>query len=138
MLLEETSPLLGDHDSEYRPRSNSRFSHSSSPFLKQSTGKSNNVSLLLIMGLLIFMIDFGSYLALYAQTAIFEEIICDDFYGRPGYGTITNGTIGDGRCKIEPVQAELALLNGWEETFSNIPGNYMGIILLVKACNRLF
>jgi hypothetical protein len=81
------------------------------------------VTIIAIMGVLIFVIDFGSFMALSAQMAIMEQLICDDYYGKPGFDYGTNGTLGDALCKTEPVQSELALLNGWSETFSHVPGN---------------
>lgn len=122
MAISESSPLLGDDRSEASHPDSRR--NSQTPLSNQSHGKFNNISLLLGMAVLIFVIDFASYLTLSAQTAIMEQLICDDYYGKliVGHDPGTNSAQGDTRCKIEPVQSELALVNGWTETFINIPG----------------
>jgi hypothetical protein len=70
------------------------------------------------MGIVIFVIDFGNFLTVSAQLAVFEDIICRDYYENPRDGN----SIGDDRCQVDAVQTELALVTGWQDAFATIPG----------------
>lgn len=64
---------------------------------------------LLLVGLAVLAIDFGTALAYPPSIAIYESIICHQ-----------DST--DWSCKSDPVQAELALLTGIKDTMDQIPG----------------
>jgi hypothetical protein len=67
---------------------------------------------------LILILDVVASVPTVPRMVIFEDIIC-----RNHYASLRDG--GDGGavdCKIEPVQSELAIINGWKETFDSIPG----------------
>jgi hypothetical protein len=66
--------------------------------------------ILIISSVVFFLVDFGFYLTVPAQTKIFEDIICRQYNAQ-------------GDCKIAPVQSELAAVNGWKDTFDALPGN---------------
>ncbi|EED14312.1 conserved hypothetical protein [Talaromyces stipitatus ATCC 10500] len=68
--------------------------------------------------LVLFIFDISNYIAVVPQTAIFEEIVCRDYYSS-GFSVLGN-TSGD-KCKIEPIQSEVALISGWRDTFETIP-----------------
>ncbi|KAJ5938157.1 MFS general substrate transporter [Penicillium verhagenii] len=74
---------------------------------------------------LILAVDFGFYLTIAPQTKIFENIICRNYLtaqGEPA-GTILTDSV----CKSEPVQVELALVNGWKETADIVPGILLSV-----------
>lgn len=67
--------------------------------------------ILVVGALAILTADFGLYLSTPAQIQIFEDILCRQFYSSNG---------GDA-CKAAPIQAELAFINGWKDTFDALP-----------------
>ena len=88
--------------------------------------------------LLIFLTS-GDFIAISPQTKLFEDIICNNHYGGV-YTTTSNvtgfsGTRDENRCKAEPVQSELAIVLGWKETFEQIPGRCL-IILIERRFSR--
>ncbi|KAL3469727.1 major facilitator superfamily domain-containing protein [Aspergillus californicus] len=70
--------------------------------------------ILLTSSLVLFLLDFGFYLTIPAQTSIFEGIICAQYHA-------------EGNCKATPVQSELAFINGWKDTFDALPGILLSI-----------
>lgn len=66
---------------------------------------------------LILTLDVVASVPTAPRMVIFEDIICRNHYAlsRDGDGEAMD-------CKIEPVQSELAQINGWKETFDTIPG----------------
>lgn len=77
---------------------------------------SRKLLVLLIASILVLTADFGNYLSIAPQTQVFERIICRNYY--PTLNAGPDETI----CKSEPVQSELALVNGWKDMFDMIPG----------------
>ncbi|KAJ5503320.1 MFS multidrug transporter [Penicillium fimorum] len=73
-------------------------------------------SVTIAASLLILIIDVVASVPVAPRIVIFEEIICRNHYAAWG----ADLRLSD--CKITPVQNELALLNGWRETFDMIPG----------------
>ncbi len=70
----------------------------------------------LAVGALLMMGDIAYSVAIAPRIVIFEEVICRQYYAKLQTGA-------DGLdCKIEPIQSELALINGWKDTLSLIPG----------------
>jgi hypothetical protein len=77
--------------------------------------------IILSISAIILILDISSCVAVVPQTVILEDIVCSKYYSSLVYAT--SGTKFDGdRCKIEPVQSEVALVNGWKDTFEAIPG----------------
>lgn len=73
---------------------------------------------------LILILDVVASVPTAPRMVIFEDIIC-----RNHYASLQDGGGGGAvDCKIEPVQSELAIINGWKETFDTIPGT-CGIVL---------
>ncbi|KAF7594641.1 hypothetical protein BBP40_008731 [Aspergillus hancockii] len=62
----------------------------------------------------IAAVDFGIYLSVAPQTQILEDIICRDLH--------PDAVASSHTCKNIDVQSELALINGWKETFDQLPG----------------
>ncbi|KAM0739785.1 hypothetical protein ACQRIT_004969 [Beauveria bassiana] len=76
------------------------------------------------VSVIILISDVVASVPMTPRLVIFEDIICRNYYD--GWG----GSSGDSRlgdCKVEPVQAELAVINGWKETFDTIPGVLVSI-----------
>lgn len=112
MARDETTPLLaGDI-----PRTETST---------EALRASKKLLILIATSTLILLADFGFYLSAAPQTAIFERIICHSYY--PDLNTTAIVGI-DGEtstiCKSEAVQSELALINGWKDTFDMIPSMF--------------
>lgn len=75
--------------------------------------------ILVVGSLVVLLADFGPYLAIPAQTKLLEDIICQRYYASQG---LPLGHEND--CKIPHVQSELAVINGWKDTFDALPSNY--------------
>ncbi|KAH8721147.1 Efflux pump ustT [Beauveria bassiana] len=72
---------------------------------------------------IILISDVVASVPMTPRLVIFEDILCRNYYDAWGGS-------GDSRmcdCKVEPVQAELAVINGWKETFDTIPGVLVSI-----------
>ncbi|KAE8418381.1 hypothetical protein BDV36DRAFT_308732 [Aspergillus pseudocaelatus] len=65
-----------------------------------------------LASLTFFITDIAGLVTVAPRLAIFEQIICKEYYTTQGSGV---GGLGMGDCKVEPVQSELALINGWRE-----------------------
>ncbi|OGE54468.1 hypothetical protein PENARI_c006G08958 [Penicillium arizonense] len=71
--------------------------------------------LLLLVCLSVVAADFGNYLGYAPHIGILESIICRQARG-------SNLLLVDDNCKSPQVQRELALINGWKDTFDQLPG----------------
>ncbi|KAE8351280.1 major facilitator superfamily domain-containing protein [Aspergillus coremiiformis] len=89
---------------------------------KPYTRSYNPFYVAVVASLMFLIADTVGYLTVAPRLVIFEEIICRDYYSR---------AMGDpremGDCKVEPVQSELALINGWREALDNIPAILVSI-----------
>ncbi|KGO47973.1 Major facilitator superfamily domain, general substrate transporter [Penicillium expansum] len=77
---------------------------------------------LLCGGAVLF--DLSNNLGEVAEVAILEDIVCRDYYAKSAVNTFISAAE---RCKIEPIQTEIALLNGWRETFETIPAILLAV-----------
>lgn len=75
---------------------------------------------LLCGGAVLF--DLSNNLGEVAEVALLEDMVCRDYYAKHVVNAVTSAAE---RCKIEPIQTEIALLNGWRETFETIPGEFI-------------
>ena len=80
---------------------------------------SNSVTLATCVLLLI--VDIVASVPMAPRMVLFENIICRNYYGA------WESDAGTRNCKIEPVQSELAQINGWKETFDTIPGMFFSL-----------
>lgn len=105
---DESTPLLASDNSE---------TGTSSPLTA-----SKKWLMLAVCSIFILTLDIGYYLTAAPQTEIFQNIICRKHY--PGLEGITHGFDGldENPCKSEAVQSELALIYGWMDTFTVLPG----------------
>lgn len=70
--------------------------------------------ILLVGSFLVLVVDFGFFLAIPAQTKIFEDILYRQYYA-------PSVDISEAGCKVAPVQSELAHIGGWKDTFDALP-----------------
>lgn len=115
---DEDTPLLGTEDAQ-----------------TTSTSRSQKLTVMIAASTLILAMDFGFYLTAAPQIKIFESIVCHDYLaviGKPPGTTLTEDI-----CKSEPVQSELALVNGWKDTSDVLPGMMINRILICPYYCRL-
>lgn len=88
-----------------------------------SKSKSNRLLILVVCGFLTFASQFGTYLSIPSQTAIFEQIICrNQLQLREPWNAFPNIADNEDFCKSEEVQSELALVIGYKDGLDMIPG----------------
>ncbi|OQE40915.1 hypothetical protein PENCOP_c005G08124 [Penicillium coprophilum] len=98
---DEQAPLLGRHETGDDDQSKSTsFPHR---------------RLLLLVCVSVVAADFGNYLGYAPHIEILESIICRQAGSGNSFGI-------DDKCKSPLVQGELALINGWKDTFDQVPG----------------
>lgn len=103
---EETTPLLPTVvGTPETPTSKSETTHPRASYI------------LSIVCIMLVLVEFGGDLNVAPQNQIFESIICNDFYGHGA----REGSLVHRDCKVEPIQRELALVNGWKDMFDHIP-----------------
>lgn len=131
----ETAPLLGVSPGP-PPQ------HSDEPESSQTTdSRGRNVIILIFM--IVIICDFGGVLGYAPQLQLFEKIICDEHYASVGPLGALDG-LDPSRCKSQAVQAELALINGWKDTFETLPGTIerlcysekMGVLTIPRGRTR--
>lgn len=76
--------------------------------------KQSQRRILHIGSFLVLLVDFGFFLAIPAQTKIFEDVLCLQYYG----STVKPS---EADCKVAPVQSEFARITGWKDTFDALP-----------------
>lgn len=88
--------------------------------------------LLLLIFVCVVAVDFGSYLSYAPQLAIFEGLICRQFYGSGEDGSVLSDGNGS-QCKSPEVQGELALILGWKDTLDQVPGVVLAVFYGVMS-----
>ncbi|PYH40629.1 MFS transporter [Aspergillus saccharolyticus JOP 1030-1] len=84
--------------------------------------------ILLFVCFIIVTLDFGDYLSIAPQLQIYEDIICHRVHPELFAGGLDRLTAASNAlCKSADVQGELALLVGWKDTFSMLPGMILAI-----------
>lgn len=101
----EQASLLPKSD---RPLSNQDETDDGNQFSTRSA-----FTVTIAISVLLMLAESTNLIALAPRMAIFEDIICRQYYG---------DIAGVVDCKIEPVQSELARINGWKRTFTMVPG----------------
>jgi hypothetical protein len=79
---------------------------------------------IIVSSAVIFLvISIASHIAIAPNTAILENIICRKYYAASDpSSTWSKKEASRDSCKIEPIQSEMAFINGWKDTFETIPG----------------
>ncbi|PGG97775.1 hypothetical protein GX51_07156 [Blastomyces parvus] len=78
--------------------------------------------------LAVFCVDFGTYLSIAPLTRIFEAIACRNYYEKlePGRYRLLE-EIPEQKCKISPVQSEVAFVQGLQISFEALPSILLSI-----------
>lgn len=135
------SPLPGDSDDiscagqPLLQRDQHQYDHPSAgaaPTLAPGVFTRHALITLIILGTILFVLEAGNYISMAPQRAIFEQIVCDGYYVAFNGGKKRAADLSvlrgggpdaiDERCKIEPVQSEVAFVSEWLDTFQMIPG----------------
>lgn len=79
--------------------------------------------IIVLVGLLIVLLDFGDMLRTTPKIRLFELSICRRYYlahdrSRIGPG----GNVDESLCKVDEIQESLALVRGWLGLFEGVPG----------------
>ncbi|KAJ5378504.1 hypothetical protein N7509_011623 [Penicillium cosmopolitanum] len=116
-LPNETAPLLSPTPNSEPPTNNSSSSNNNN-----NNGR-KKLLILVACGIFILAADFGFFLSQAPQTAIFERIICRNYLlnSRDDMNASLLNSPSEDPCKSELVQGELALINGYKETFDVLP-----------------
>jgi hypothetical protein len=119
MLQNESTPLLRDGLAvlENIDESASVLEHDQGSIKSKSSrgGIKNDWQTVLWLAVIILLLDAGAYIAVAPEIAIVEQIVCKR------YPFSIDGGIDD-KCKIEPIQSEVAFLLGWKESLCLLPG----------------
>src|SRR4051794_32743860 len=107
---DEITPLL-ETDPNDAPETRARTSQSAS---------NSPLWTILSLSAVMLILDISSYVAIAPETAIFEDIACNKYYTAFGHAGDSNSE----RCKIEPIQSEVALISGWKDALETIPGDF--------------
>ncbi|KAF3918097.1 hypothetical protein ABW21_db0207755 [Orbilia brochopaga] len=86
--------------------------------------------------LIMFVFNVGNQFITSPQVRIYEDIICRKYYDSHGGGLYPAGRpIPEEKCKIAPVESELALIRGLEPVFDAIPSLLAAIPMGMLADN---
>ncbi|KAL3421494.1 ATP synthase F0 [Phlyctema vagabunda] len=95
--------------------------------VKATSTSRGPLKIILLIATITLIFDIAGYASYAPQLEIFEKIICREYYAHEAQAT-KGGSIIDPRdydCKIAPIQAELAILNGWKDGLDTIPGKFI-------------
>lgn len=108
LLDDETNALLG--------------TESSLPTVRPRKTREKPVVFVFLCVLIVFCVDFGNFLSVAPQTRIYEAIACRKYYEKhePGQYRLLED-IPEDKCKIPPVQGELAFVQGLQISFEALP-----------------
>jgi hypothetical protein len=104
----------------------------SSPLLAASNDKPANhrhfVLVATVIVFSIFVIEIGDFMGRAPMSRLLEDCICRKYYeSAETMGLDLSLPIPEENCKIPAIQRELAMLKGWDQTFSSIPGLLLAI-----------
>ncbi|KAK6333520.1 hypothetical protein TWF718_011328 [Orbilia javanica] len=86
--------------------------------------------------LAMFMLEVGDQLVKPAMVRIYEDTICRNYYATQQHELFpTEQDVPEEKCKIAPVQTELALIRGLEPVFDAIPSLLVAVPLGMLADN---
>jgi hypothetical protein len=76
----------------------------------------------------LLILNIGSHIALVPQTVILQDIVCRNYYANVNSDLPIVPDVN--RCKVEPVQSEVAYINGWKDSLEVVPGTLRVIPLI--------
>lgn len=119
---DETSPLLAGTGTSASSPDQSPTATPASP------NHPKFLRVVVICIICVFFVEVGDYMMRAPLTRMLEDIICRAYYKAmvPSAIDLTL-PIPEDNCKIPPVQSELAMLKGWDVTFSCIPGILLAV-----------
>ena len=72
---------------------------------------------------LYFLVEMFDMVTIAPLTALLEQSLCRTWYRSHDPSLISpGGSVEEQFCKIEPIQAEVAVLRGWKLAFDALPG----------------
>ncbi|TAQ85799.1 hypothetical protein B7494_g5856 [Chlorociboria aeruginascens] len=87
--------------------------------------------------LLLFLVEMYDFITIAPLVALFERSICRSYYVLHSPEVIRpDGSIEESLCKINPIQAELAVLRGWKLAFDTLPV-FLVAVLFGKLADRV-
>ena len=116
---DEEAPLIRKPDASNFPLASKDDDHNST-FIK--------------LYVLCFVVNVAFTIINPAQTRIFEQIYCNDYYRQhPTVGLPPGSDIPEQLCKIGAVQKQVSTLRGWFEFYNAIPSLFMTIPIGILA-----
>jgi len=90
-----------------------------------------------IFTLFVFVLitEGSNFLQLAPMTVIMESIICKNYHRQANSTSGSYQQGSDARCKIEPIQSELAKIRGWQQLFDCLASTYHCRSLLIMSTN---
>jgi hypothetical protein len=67
-------------------------------------------------------VGLGGFMISAPQVRLLESVVCLRYYESHDPSLIVGGNVPEMYCKVDDVQEEIALLNGWQMLFDNVPG----------------
>ena len=115
-----TTPLLQAHDRSHRSHNHT---HSVPEIHHHHKTHPKFFFVVLIIILSFFLVSIGDYMNRAPWMRIQEDIVCRQYYRNTFPNEFENPfhPIPEDQCKVPDVQARLAMLRGWDQTFSCIP-----------------
>ena len=136
-MADETTRLLDDGQSECERRPEADASSGAILDLgvdnNQILKTRESTRVLVLVCILLLLLDIAGYLQAAPQTKIFEDIICQNYYANLANGTRGDALSIDDPCKVEPVQSELAVMQGYKDSLEQIPGMVLGVAYGILA-----
>lgn len=80
--------------------------------------------------LLYFLVEMSDMISVGPLTALLEQSVCRSYFEVHNPSLISpEGWVREGLCKLESIQAELAVVRGWKLAFDTLPGKQKRIDL---------
>lgn len=125
---EEITPLLR--------KTATRSIHSTTDHEVLLTRQNIAIRVSIICILSVLLIEIGDYLIQAPLARTLEDVICRDYYSSAPLSEYMQApplSIPESHCKNDVIQGKLAMLKGWDQTFSCIPGLIMSVPFGVLA-----
>ena len=85
---------------------------------------------------LYFFVEMYDMITIAPLTAIFEQSLCRKWYINHDPSRINfGGPVNEQFCKLEPIQAAVAVLRGWKLAFDTVPGTNLLRLQTSTSCN---
>lgn len=77
-----------------------------------------------------FLSNLSHHVGVVVKFAILKDILCRDYYATTAVNAVFSSLE---RCKVDAVQTEIALLNGWRETSKTIRSKPIPLSKLISS-----